>query len=199
MAFVFENEQPKSRFVFEEETKGGIADTLKQQGRSALGGIEAVARTVASPLAMIPAGWAGLAKTITSGAEAGTKTIEEMSAAMNKPIMPEAEIGQEMLGRYVFEPFLEKPMKAGGEIAYEATGSPIVAAGTEAVLGTGIPMLFGGARGRGAKPIIEKPIYERAKGTERVVKEPVVEEPIIKEPVQKNHDLLLKKQDPLRK
>ncbi len=181
MAFVFENEQPTSRFVFEDEQpSSGILNTLKEQGKSAIGGIESVARAAASPLAMAIAGWGGLGKTITSGFDEGTKTIEEMSQALNRPVMPEAQIGQEMLGRYVFEPFLERPSKELGNIAYNVTGSSI--AGTIAETGAmvGIPLLFGGAKG-GKRAIIEKPILERpietVKESPRFIVEEVPKQP----------------------
>jgi hypothetical protein len=108
-------------------TSGEDTDLMRlgTAGREVLGTIATGA--IAEPIA----GIGGLAKTITSGAEEGTKTIEQIRDYIT--YKPQTEEGMELLRSIgnVLEPVtktIEKAESGLGDYVYEKTGSPTLAA-----------------------------------------------------------------------
>jgi hypothetical protein len=116
---------------------------------------EGTASTITGMTALPIAGVAGLAKTITSGAEEGAKTIGEVADALTYKPKTESGIStQELIGKG-FEIFLERPSKALGQIAYDVTGSPVAGTVAETAAVATIPIAFGGMRGKGKMQLKE--------------------------------------------
>lgn len=138
----------------------GIVDYLMM-------GLEPAATMVSGAIAEPVAGIAGLAKTITTGAEAGAETIGQIQEAMT--YQPRTEAGKrgmraigETLGP-VIEPVGEA-VQAVGDIAYRA-GGPIAGAGVVTALAA-IPELLGLKGSRAAKKMAARNILQRTDPTD---------------------------------
>jgi hypothetical protein len=158
------------------ETKGDIFDTLVaskpgmgQQIINAFkpyaGAVESAASQVTNMAALPIAGIAGLAKTITSGPEAGTKTIEELVQALT--YQPQTESGEKFnkAAGDIFDLIVGKPAKTLGGYA-EKVGGPVAGTAVETAAMLGIPALFGMAGKKGK-------VKENVKGKELVTERPV--------------------------
>jgi hypothetical protein len=137
------------------------------------GFIEPAATLISGAIAEPIAGIAGLAKTITSGPEAGTETIEAVRKGLT--FQPRTEAGQERLGQLgeVVEPIgrvLQEAETFLGDETFEATGSPTLAAAA-----TTIPTVLLEVMGLAAsKGIVKGAAKTRRLAESRAIKKNIV-------------------------
>jgi len=148
---------------------GGLA---KQAVDPYVGMAEGLMSTITGMASLPIAGIGGLAKTITSGADEGNRTIEEISNALTyKPKTETGQATQELIGKG-FETFLDKPADIIGEnLGVTPAGKTI----SKTIATMAIPAIFGGLKGSKIKPneIINKiddPI-QRQQFTKDILKE----------------------------
>lgn len=156
---------PKDLFVAEAEKRGlfdkpGVLDYLMM-------GLEPAATIATGAIAEPVAGIAGLAKTITSGPEAGAETIEQVQDAMTYE--PRTESGQgamQAIGE-TLHPIIEpigEAVQAVGDVAYKA-GGPVAGAGTITAIAA-IPELLGLKGSRAAKKMATRRILQNTDSTD---------------------------------
>lgn len=158
-----------------------MGEVAKQAFEPYAGLAEGAASTISGMAALPIAGIGGLAKTITSGADEGAKTIEELSNALTyKPMTEMGQATQELIGKG-FETFLEKPADIIGEnLGVTPAGKTI----SKTIATMAIPAMFSGIKGGKIKPneIINKiddPIQKQ-----QFIKDVVKESAETKKPVE---------------
>lgn len=137
------------------------------------GFIEPAATLISGAIAEPVAGIAGLAKTITSGPEAGAETIEAVRKGLT--FQPRTEAGQQVLGAVggALEPVgrvLQEAETFLGDETFEATGSPALAAAA-----TTIPTAIIEAMGL----VSAKGLVKGAKRTKRMAQDRAIKRAIV--------------------
>lgn len=146
MADIFDKIAPDKGDIFDKvaSSKGSM---VKDIALTPVGALETLASQLGGFVTAPVAGLAGLAKTITSGPEAGAKTIEDIQNYFGyRPQTVSGQAANELVGKGM-ETLVTRPAQIAGGIVTDLTGSPLAGTAVQTPLEmAGYAALFGGPK-----------------------------------------------------
>lgn len=146
MADIFDKIAPDKGDIFD-KVASGKGSMVKDIALSPVGALETLASQLGGFVTAPVAGLAGLAKTITSGPEAGAKTIEDIQNYFGyRPQTVSGQAANELVGKGM-ETLVTRPAQIAGGIVTDLTGSPLAGTAVQTPLEmAGYGALFGGPK-----------------------------------------------------